>query len=283
MTVSLLNKLLKYPYNFLTKKDLGRDTLMQTALWVAMLSVIFERADSFSHFWIGEEFYSELVLALMVGALLTYLYRPLRYISTSVFSIGLLLLTIDNWSMQANHSWLAFWFMAPLVFFPHWWENVSYITYTRITLGVVMLAAGAQKIVTHTYLDGSYITYLSYYGSTSEQLFRFMCDSTALSEPCIAYVAIGVFIVIWQILVGLLLIFGVMGFWVLLTEIFFLLGAGLYADEMNFQTLNIAMLTIALGYGMQRWLVLVCLGLLIVDVVGIGNIIEYCLFLIDIW
>jgi hypothetical protein len=283
MTSPLLNRIFKYTHDFLADKNASKATLMQTALWIAMLSVIFERADALIFYFTRGEYYLTSVIFLMIVVLFTFLYRPLRHASICVFSLGLVLLTIDDWALQANHSWLAFWLITPLVLFPNWWEGISYISYTRITLGVVMLTAGVQKIVTHTYLDGSYITYLSYYGSISEQLFRFVCDSTVLTEPCIGHISIGVFIVFWQILVGLLLVFGIMGFWVLMIEVSFLLGAGFYADEMNFQTLNIAMLTIALGYGMKHWLAVACIGLLIIDIIGVGDIIEYCLLLSGIW
>jgi uncharacterized membrane protein YphA (DoxX/SURF4 family) len=213
--------------------------------------------------------------------LVAYLWKRIRHIALCVFAIGLILLTFDTWIYQANHGWLAMWLIAPAALFHNWWDNERYLWYTRVTLGIVMIAAGIQKIVTNTYIDGSYITYLSYNGSASEQLFRFICDNTAVMQPCIAHMSIGIFIVIWQFLVGILLIFGVAGLWVLLIEIAFLLGAGFYADEMNFQTLNIAMLTIALRYGMPYWLLATCIGLLIIDTIGVSKIIVF--FLFGVW
>jgi hypothetical protein len=55
-------------------------------------------------------------------------------------------------------------------------------------------------------------------------------------------------------------------------EIGFLLGAGVFADEMNFQVLNIALLCIVFNVGMPIWLLLTCLSLLIIDLFGLGNL-----------
>ena len=52
------------------------------------------------------------------------------------------------------------------------------------------------------------------------------------------------------------------------------LGAGLFADEMNFQVLNIALLCIVFRVGMPIWLLGTCLALLVIDVFTISYLIE---------
>lgn len=140
-----------------------------------------------------------------------------------------------------------------------------------------MIAAFAQKILAGTYLDGSFITYLSANGTLTEQMFGFLCGPGPYTTPCVAHKALGTFIAFWQLCVGILLIVGVRSLIFLFIEIAFLLGAGLYADEMNFQVLNIALLSIAFNYGMRPWLCIICVGLLLIDAYSIEALLRHVL------
>jgi hypothetical protein len=57
-------------------------------------------------------------------------------------------------------------------------------------------------------------------------------------------------------------------------EIGFLLGAGLFADEMNFQVLNVALLCIVFRVGMPIWLLATCLALLVIDIFTISYLLQ---------
>jgi len=96
-------------------------------------------------------------------------------------------------------------------------------------------------------------------------------------HSCTAHQGLGIFIVAWQAVVGILLLIGVRNLLFLAIEIAFLLGAGIYADEMNFQVLNIALLCVGFGYGMRIWIFILCSIFLIVDLYGISSIINHVL------
>jgi hypothetical protein len=197
-------------------------------------------------------------------------------VAIGIFSCAVIFESVMNWSGLANHSWLAAWCIPVAAVFREWWKSQSYSDYLRLTLGVVMLAAAAQKLLAGTYVDGTYIAYMSTYGSTTEQMFSFFCSrEETLQSPCAVHRGLGVFIVIWQLAVGFLLVLGLRSILFLAVEVSFLLGAGLYADEMNFQVLNISLLCIAFRVGMSYWLAGICAFLLLIDTKGIGRLLEY--------
>ena len=255
---------------FAIDKNDSHTFLMKSALWIAMLSVLFERYETFIGYVMSGEYFISTTIGLMGVALLLFFHSKLHRTALVLFAICLLILSAEGWPSQANHSWLAVWIIAPTAILSQWWSYSHYQRYVRVTMGIVMIAAGMQKLVTHTYFDGSYITYLSNYGSISEQMFGFLC--TPSTESCLWHAGIGSFLVVWQFVVGLLLITGQAGLMVLVIEISFLLGAGVFANEMNFQVLAISSLMIGFGYGMARWLAVVCVCFLIIDVISIGNI-----------
>ena len=216
---------------------------------------------------------------LVVGLAIVSMFSPafMRW-SPWLLILGLMPMLSYKWSWHANHGWLTVWILlaAPLV--RRWWEDEDYWSYIRLTMGIVMLAACAQKLLAGTYLDGSYITYLSYKGGTTEQLFGFLCErEQALAVGCGWHQFIGTFLVAWQAIVGLLLLSGARSPIILFVEIAFLIGAGVYADELNFQVLNIAFLCMAFGVGMARWLAIVCAVMLLVDFFSLTRIVEHVL------
>lgn len=196
-------------------------------------------------------------------------------IGIAIFAASVLVYVAHKWPAYHNHGWLSVWTMPVAVAFgARWWTSELYRWYLRATLGIVMLAACAQKLLAGTYVDGTYITFLSLTGSPTERMFGFLCGPEAVENSCLAHRAIGTFIVVWQAAVGILLLMGVRNLIFLFVEIGFLLGAGLYADEMNFQVLNIALLCIAFGYGMRPWLCAICISLLFIDAYSLERIVE---------
>lgn len=247
--------------------------LIRIALAVAMLTTWFEYGKNVHN----GEYGSEGVVALVVMAVsmaLTLVERFSR-LGVILYALSFLPFFVLNWHSMANHTWLSYWCIPAAALFARWWEEEAYADYLRYTLGVVMLAAAAQKVLAGTYFDGSFIAFLSYYGSVTETMFRGLCSEATLQEPCLAHKLIGSFIVIWQIGVGVLLIAGLRSIIFLVVEIAFLLGAGIYADEMNFQVLNIALLCIAFRTGVTIPFVGVLLAVLFVDLVKIEGIYEY--------
>ncbi len=254
-------------------EDIGK--YIRLALMAAMLSVGFEQLPGLIK---PETFHWFFTIALAIGAVITLAAawtEKYSRIAVAVFCVFYLYDFLDGWSAQANHGWLAVWTIPVAILFAKWWEQPLYADYLRITLGVVMIGAASQKILAGTYLDGTYIAYLSHFGSTTENMFRFLCSVDTLNSPCGWHKFLGTFIVLWQIGVGLLLLAGVRSLVFLAVEIGFLLGAGLFADEMNFQVLNIALLCIAFRVGMSYALFIVCAALLLIDLHGIGRFIEY--------
>ena len=109
--------------------------------------------------------------------------------------------------------------------------------------------------------------------SLTERMFSFACDNTS-GVPCVYVKIISIFILLWQLTVGILLLWGVRSIVFLAIEIGFLLGAGLFADEMNFQVLNIALLCIIFRVGMPFWLLATCIVLLFIDLYTISYLLK---------
>lgn len=268
MTANLLSNI-----SFKTTDQKTIDFRIRCAFAVAVLSVFAEKYldlddDLYSGHWI--------IVAGTFGLLFSIgsaVWEKTAQYAPVIFILSILPTAIGYWSTYANHGWLAIWLILPACFVKQWWKSEEYFQYIRISFGFVMLAACAQKLLAGTYLDGSYISYLSYYGSKTEQMFSFFCDkSKAIEAPCLGHQLIGIFIVVWQAIVGILLIIGVRHISVLFVEIAFLIGAGVYADELNFQALNIAFLCIAFGYGMSFPLILVGVIMIWLDIYSLGGI-----------
>ncbi|MBY8976036.1 hypothetical protein KHP62_09480 [Rhodobacteraceae bacterium NNCM2] len=249
---------------------------MRLGFAIAVLSVVFEKVLDLESNLLTERYY--LVASTIGFALAVPLVLVERTSRAGVilFGVSILVFVADKWAAYHNHGWLSVWCLPVAALFgAAWWQSELYRWYLRVTLGVVMIAAFTQKIVAGTYLDGSFITYLSGNGSLTEQMFGFMCGPGPYETPCFAHKALGTFIAFWQLAVGILLIAGVRSLIFLFIEIAFLLGAGLYADEMNFQVLNIALLSIAFNYGMRPWLCVICAGLLVIDAYSIEALLRH--------
>ena len=252
-------------------------------LSVAILSVAIQHYESWGVAGFLQTFlpaHSIVLFFLVVFSALLCLFERTSRIGVIVFIAIVAVDFIPRWTSLANHTFLAIWTVPLAVLFREWWKSDLYSQYLRITLAMVMFAAAAQKLLAGTYIDGSYIYYLGNHGSLTERMFSFTCDGST-GVPCIYVKIISNFILLWQIIVGILLLWGVRSVVFLAIEIGFLLGAGLFADEMNFQVLNIAVLCIVFRVGMPLWLLGTCLVLLVIDMFTISYLIKLLIQLVQ--
>lgn len=246
---------------------------VRIAMAVAIGSIVFEKLPGIEVVYATERYHLVAATGVFAVAAILALFKKTSWIGLLLFTVAMVVYVSSRWPAYHNHGWLTVWTIPVAVLFGlRWWESELYRWYLRATLGIVMLAAAAQKVLAGTYFDGSFISYLSIYGAPTEQMFGFLCGDNVGQEACGWHQFIGGFIVVWQAVVGVLLLAGVRHLLFLFIEIAFLLGAGLYADEMNFQVLNIALLCIAFGYGMRPWLIVICGVLLLVDMYSLAEI-----------
>jgi hypothetical protein len=261
---------------FFDENLLREDLKYRVPLSVAILSVAFQQyfywryQGEFGLFFHG---YTLVLFGLVVVSAFLSLFA-----STSRFAVVLFIAIaaidiVPRWTMLSNHAFLALWCIPVAVLFKEWWKSDLYSLYLRVTLGIVMLAAVAQKLLAGTYIDGSSIYWLSGHGVLTERMFSFACDN-ASGVPCIYYKIIAIFILVWQLAAGILILCGVRSLVFLAIEVGFLLGAGLFADEMNFQVLNIALLCLIFRVGMPLWLMATCIALLFVDLYKISYLLN---------
>ncbi len=252
------------------------DLKYRAPLFVAILSVAFQHYPYWTNPGDLESFfheYSLIVLGLVVLSAFLCLFAPTSRFAIILFTACAIFDTIPRWTYLANHTFLALWTIPLAVLFKEWWKSDLYSLYLRVTIGMVMIAAVAQKLLAGTYIDGSYIYWLSSHGSLTERLFSFACDN-ASGVPCVNVRIVSIFILLWQLAVGILLLWGVRSIVFLAIEIGFLLGAGLFADEMNFQVLVIALLCLIFRVSMPIWLVTVCVALLFLDLYTISYLLK---------
>jgi hypothetical protein len=245
-------------------------------LFVAILSVAFQHYDPWrspGELETAFQGYSLVFFGLVVVSAFLSLFATTSRIAIVLFIAVAAIDFIPRWTYLANHTLLAFWTIPLAVFFKEWWRSDLYSLYLRVTLGIVMLAAFSQKLLAGTYIDGSYIYWLSNHGSLTERMFSFACDGTS-GVPCIYIRIVSIFILLWQFTVGILLLWGVRSILFLAIEIGFLFGAGLYADEMNFQVLVIALLCVIFRVGMPTWLLVTCMTLLFIDMYTISYLLK---------
>ena len=251
---------------------------LRLGLAIAILSVVFEKVLDLESNLRFERTHLVVATAGFLLSAILVLSEKYSRIGVGLFALSIFVFVAAKWAAYHNHGWLTVWTIpVALAFGAAWWESDLYRWYLRATLGIVMLAACAQKILAGTYLDGSFITYMSLLGSPTERMFGFLCGPEAVQGSCGWHRFIGTFIVVWQAAVGILLLAGVRSLIFLFVEIGFLLGAGLYADEMNFQVLNVALLCIAFGYGMRPWLCATCVALLVVDAYSLEALVGHVL------
>lgn len=209
------------------------------------------------------------LILLLTGAVLVF-YDRFSRLAIGCFAVAIIP-EIPAFFGLANHTLLAWWCVLPALLVSNWITSIPYAVYLRITFGLVMIAACCQKLVAGTYVDGSYLYFLITQGKTSTQWFGFLCGQDPAAS-CIPIVAASNVILVWQFIVGVFLIIGWKNILVLIIEVGFLLGAGLFADEFNFQILNIALLTIVFRTGIPISGAFFCLAVLIADLWGIGEL-----------
>lgn len=208
-------------------------------------------------------------LPVMLAACLTLFPRFMRVAVILVIVVHLP--DIFRFFGLANHTILAFWCVVPAVLFQDWSQSKSYANYLRITFGMVMIVACLQKVIAGTYINGAYLQFLVSEGKTTAQWWGFVCPG-GIEKSCAGIVAASNVILVWQFIVGVFLIIGWKNIIVLIIEIGFLLGAGVFADEFNFQVLNIALLTIVFRTGVSPLFGVVLFAIIIGDIWGVGVI-----------
>ena len=134
-----------------------------------------------------------------------------------------------------------------------------------------MIVACLQKVIAGTYINGAYLQFLVSEGKTTAQWWGFVCPG-GIEKSCASIVAASNVILVWQFIVGVFLIIGWKNIIVLIIEIGFLLGAGVFADEFNFQVLNIALLTIVFRTGVSPLFGVALFAIIIGDIWGVGVI-----------
>lgn len=259
-------------------KDAGRS--IRLALALCMITMLFELQgeeirriiEKFADGQIVTNF--EITMPLLVSviyttsAILTVIKQYSR-VGIALFSISTIALVFPILPGLANHTYLALWTIVVAMFIPTWFSSTKYARYLAVTLGMVMVAAFLQKILAGTYVDGTYLGFLIFESSKqSSKFMTFLCSDEA-NQSCASIIIFSNFILIWQLAVGLMLILGVKGLLFLIIEVGFLLGAGVFADEMNFQILNIGLLAIAFQIGISRWFFVVGVGIVLMDLWGI--------------
>jgi hypothetical protein len=124
----------------------------------------------------------------------------------------------------------------------------DYAHYVRLTMAIVMIGAGLQKFFAGTFITGALFNYFANADGLPEKLIGYACfGALDPAIPCPMLKVLGTGAIIWQFAVGLALLFNFRQKWVLWVEILFLLTVGVWADELAFQMINIALLSIAFG------------------------------------
>jgi hypothetical protein len=249
-------------------------------LAIAIVSVLFQQFPQWVQSSAKVALYGPLTLELfavviLLSAVLAASARTSR-VAVAIFIVPAVFVILPGWTAIANHTWLALWTIPVAVLFREWWKSDLYSFYLRATLGIVMIAAFAQKILAGTYLNGFFIGYLGANGATTERMFSFLCSGDP-TGPCVFNQMIGIFILAWQLIVGVLLLLGLNSLIFLAIEIGFLLGAGVFADEMNFQVLNVALLCIVFRFGMPLWLAALSIALLVTHLFSISGLVDLVL------
>ncbi len=146
-----------------------------------------------------------------------------------------------TWPWSANHIFFALWILIPVLLRPTLLTGDSFSRYVAISMGIMMVAAGVQKLIAGHYLDGTMFAAFAAEGSATEQWLNWVCGGSITPDnaaPCGAMVWLGRLAVIWQFAAGICLLLCLRHPLILLTEIAFMLGVGTIADEWVFQTIN---------------------------------------------
>lgn len=168
----------------------------------------------------------------------------------------------------ANHSFFALYLLAPIAFFSSQTTSETYSDYVRISLGIVMIAAATQKLISGNFLNGHFLKYIALGGAPNEMPLSMFCFGQSIID-CDALVYMSILSVVWQYAIGFLLLINCRHILAFLSELIFVLGVGFATDEMNFQAINVSALIIAFRIKAPPIAFLGITTLLIVDIFGI--------------
>lgn len=236
------------------------------------LSLYLERV-SIVHFYLDQwALPATPVLGFLFLCLASILFRKGERVFLLFLAVNLAISFVDFRS-TANHVFLAQWLLVPLII-PQAVEAKDFAKYVRRTLGLVMIGAASQKLISGNFLDGAMLQYLLGGGFAHENMIMaVMCPAQAAHE-CGALVYASILSVVWQYAIGFLLLFNCRHIAALLAEVVFVLGVGFAADEMNFQTLNVAALLLAFRVQWPVWAYGSLAGLLVIDHYLLENLLK---------
>ena len=190
-----------------------------------------------------------------------------------IFFIAIAYPILVDFRSTANHSFLALYLLAPLALFPSNIGSETFSSYVRRSLGIVMIAAATQKLISGNFLNGHFLKYLASGGAINEMPLSFLCFGQSTIE-CDALVYISILSVVWQYAIGILLLINCTHILAFLAELIFVLGVGFVTDEMNFQAINVAALIIAFRVKAPPIAFIGIAALLTIDFFGIESTLE---------
>jgi len=161
-----------------------------------------------------------------------------------------------SFPLSANHHWFFLWAAFPVLMRPDLLRSEEYSQYVSVSMGVMMIMAVIQKLISGNFIDGSFMSYLAVHGSSSERLVEYLCYGTVTSEnmtPCSNLVLLSRASLVWQAIIGVLLILHVRNKYVFGAEIIFLMTVGTMADEWIFQAINLCCIIFVMRYRVPVW------------------------------
>lgn len=219
---------------------------------LAPIAMILSTFLAFRAFFTGIDKYFPLIVIMMAGVM------------------------FNEFRATANHAFLCLWLLIPLAIFPSQISNPRYSDYVRMTLGIVMTVAAIQKIISGNYLNGVYFKHLSTSIKPGAEILEFLCFGQELAN-CHTLTYLSIFVVAWQFIIGLCLLFNFRYKAIIWMEIFFVLGVGAITDEMNFQAINVTALMLAFHIRLTPLIFTGIMGLLLIDWIQIHEMLEVIL------
>jgi len=183
-----------------------------------------------------------------------------------------------GWPLSANHHWFFIWGALPVLMRPDLLTGETFSRYVSVSMGVMMIAAGIQKLIGGNYLDGSFFSYLAVHGSPSERTIAFICDFKLTSEdmtPCDAMVWVSWLSIFWQFVIGAFLLLHLQNRLVYTLEIAFLLGVGTIANEWIFQAINLCFIIFVMRCRVPVWFFAFLSCFVILGIYGIDSLLWY--------
>jgi hypothetical protein len=182
------------------------------------------------------------------------------------------------WPLSANHHWFFLWAAFPVLMRPDLLTSHEFSRYVSVSMGIMMIAAGFQKLIGGGFLDGSFFASFAVHGSITEQYVNLFCGGSITSEnmtPCGTLVWLSRFVLVWQFVIGFFLLFHVRNATVFFLEITFLLGVGTIADEWVFQAINLCCMIFVMRYRVPLWFFVFILPFTLLGKISLAQIVPF--------